>query len=59
MLKTQNKWENLTKAFEDSGLTRKVGLLKDLINTTLETIEIVEAYVEISISMLMTSDWEH
>ncbi|CAH2102026.1 unnamed protein product [Euphydryas editha] len=38
-------WENLTKSFEDSGLTRKVGLLKDLINTTLETSESVEAYV--------------
>lgn len=38
-------WDNLTKAFEDSGLTRKVGLLKDLINTTLETSENVESYV--------------
>ncbi|GBP25731.1 Retrovirus-related Pol polyprotein from transposon TNT 1-94 [Eumeta japonica] len=38
-------WDNLTKAFEDRGLTRKVGLLKDLINTTLETSESVESYV--------------
>lgn len=30
-------WKNLTKAFQDSGLLRKVGLLKDLINTTLES----------------------
>lgn len=38
-------WENLMRAFEDSGLTRKVGLLKDLINTTLETSASIEDYV--------------
>lgn len=38
-------WENLAKAFEDSGLTRKVGLLKELINTNLENSLSVEDYV--------------
>ncbi|CAG4974189.1 unnamed protein product [Colias eurytheme] len=38
-------WDNLTISFEDSGLTRKVGLFKDLINTTLETSENVESYI--------------
>lgn len=47
-------WENLTKAFEDSGLTRKVGLLKDLINTTLENSDSVEAYV----NKIMTSAYK-
>ncbi|CAG4961116.1 unnamed protein product [Colias eurytheme] len=30
-------WDNLTKAFEDRGLTRKAGLLIELINTNLES----------------------
>ncbi|KAL0893362.1 hypothetical protein ABMA27_014949 [Loxostege sticticalis] len=38
-------WNNLSRAFQDSGLLRKVGLLKDLINTTLETSTSVEDYV--------------
>lgn len=38
-------WENLQKAFDDNGLTRRVGLLKDLINTTLESSNSVEDYV--------------
>lgn len=38
-------WDNLAKAFEDSGLTRKVGLLKELINTNLENSLSVEDYV--------------
>lgn len=38
-------WDNLMRAFEDSGLTRKVGLLKDLINTTLESSSSIEDYV--------------
>lgn len=38
-------WDNLTKAFEDQGLTRKVGLLKELINTNLESSLSVEDYV--------------
>ncbi|XP_052740800.1 uncharacterized protein LOC128198607 [Bicyclus anynana] len=38
-------WERLAKAFEDSGLTRKVGLLKELINTNLENSLSVEDYV--------------
>ncbi|CAG9132206.1 unnamed protein product [Plutella xylostella] len=42
---TKEVWDNLTRAFDDSGLSRKVGLLKDLINTTLETSSCVEDYV--------------
>lgn len=38
-------WECLQKAFDDNGLTRRVGLLKDLINTTLETSNSIEDYV--------------
>lgn len=38
-------WDNLSRAFDDSGLTRKVGLLKELINTTLETCTNIEDYV--------------
>ncbi|CAG4958833.1 unnamed protein product [Colias eurytheme] len=38
-------WDNLTISFEDQGLTRKVGLLKELINTDLESSLSVEDYV--------------
>lgn len=38
-------WSNLEKAFDDSGLTRKVGLLRDLITTTLDNCDSVEDYV--------------
>ncbi|KAG6456369.1 hypothetical protein O3G_MSEX009690 [Manduca sexta] len=38
-------WTNLQNAFEDSGLSRKVGLLKDLINTSLDSCSSVEDYV--------------
>lgn len=38
-------WTCLQKAFDDNGLTRRVGLLKDLINTTLESSSSVEEYV--------------
>ncbi|XP_063823046.1 uncharacterized protein LOC135072971 [Ostrinia nubilalis] len=38
-------WQNLRNAFEDSGLTRKVGLLRDLVNTTLEGCSNIEEYV--------------
>ncbi|KAG6441883.1 hypothetical protein O3G_MSEX002084 [Manduca sexta] len=38
-------WSNLRKAFDDSGLTRKVGLLRELINTDLEGCGNVETYV--------------
>lgn len=38
-------WQNLQNAFEDSGLSRKVGLLKDLINTTLDNCTSIEEYV--------------
>lgn len=38
-------WESLHQAFDDNGLTRRVGLLKDLVNTTLESCNSVEEYV--------------
>lgn len=38
-------WNNLSMAFEDSGLLRRVGLLKDLINTTLDTSLSIEDYL--------------
>ncbi|KAJ0179561.1 hypothetical protein K1T71_005273 [Dendrolimus kikuchii] len=38
-------WCNLQKVFEDSGLSRKVGLLKDLINTTLDNCASIEEYI--------------
>lgn len=38
-------WTNLSKAFDDKGLTRRVGLLRDLITTTLETCQGIEDYV--------------
>ena len=43
-------WENLEKAFEDSGLTRKVGLLKTLVTTKLENCSSVEEYCDTIIS---------
>jgi hypothetical protein len=38
-------WDNLGKAFDDSGLTRKVGLLKELVNTNLESSSSIEDYI--------------
>lgn len=38
-------WENLSKAFQDDGLTRRVGLLRILITTKLEDCSSVEEYV--------------
>lgn len=38
-------WDNLQKAFQDNGLTRRVGLLKKLITTRLENCSSVEDYV--------------
>lgn len=38
-------WTNLQKAFDDKGLTRRVGLLRDMITTTLENCQNVEDYV--------------
>ncbi|XP_057671187.1 uncharacterized protein LOC130902919 [Diorhabda carinulata] len=38
-------WECLQQAFDDKGLTRRVGLLKDLINTKLESSYSLEEYV--------------
>ncbi|CAH2083649.1 unnamed protein product [Euphydryas editha] len=38
-------WDSLQRAFDDNGLTRRVGLLKDLVNTTLESSGNVESYV--------------
>lgn len=39
-------WDKLCAAFEDSGLTRKVGLLRTLITTQLENCGSVEEYVD-------------
>lgn len=41
----QEVWQSLHKAFDDNGLTRKVGLLRELINTTLESSNGIEDYV--------------
>lgn len=38
-------WENLQKAFEDKGLTCKVGLLRALTSTKLEDCKSIESYV--------------
>lgn len=38
-------WENLEKAFDDSGLYRRVALLRDLITTTLDSSRNVDDYV--------------
>lgn len=38
-------WKNLQKAFEDTGLTRKVGLLRKITTTRLENCESMERYV--------------
>lgn len=43
-------WNNLSRAFDDKGLTRKVGLLRDLITTTLESCQSIEDYVNKIIS---------
>lgn len=44
-------WDNLAKAFDDSGLTRRVGLLRELCTTTLTSCQNVEEYV----SKIMTT----
>jgi hypothetical protein len=41
----QEAWKNLQAAFEDSGLTRKVGLLRKIITTKLETSGSMDKYV--------------
>ena len=38
-------WVKLKAVFEDSGLTRKVGLLRTLVTTGLESCESVEKYI--------------
>lgn len=38
-------WDNLASAFQDTGLTRRVGLLRTLITTSLENSDSVEDYV--------------
>lgn len=45
-------WEKLNNAFEDNGLTRRVGLLKQLISTNLSECESTETYV----NKIMTAD---
>lgn len=42
---SEQVWNNLRKAFDDSGLTRKVGLLRELITTDLESCGSVENYI--------------
>lgn len=41
----QETWESLQRAFEDNGLTRRVGLLRTLTTTRLENCASVEEYV--------------
>lgn len=41
----QQVWNCITKAYDDSGLTRKVGLLRDLITTNLDGCQNIEEYV--------------
>lgn len=43
-------WKNLNNAFEDSGLTRRVGLMRKLITTTLTACGSMEKYVNEIIS---------
>lgn len=43
-------WDKLKEVFEDSGLTRKVNLLRTLITTRLENCSSIEEYVNIIIS---------
>lgn len=38
-------WKNLKKAFEDRGLTRKVGLLRKITTTKLENCDSMEGYI--------------
>ncbi|CAH2100602.1 unnamed protein product [Euphydryas editha] len=38
-------WDNLCKVCDESVLTRRVGLLRDLITTTLENCQSIEEYV--------------
>uniref|UniRef100_A0A2H1VGX3 SFRICE_028935 n=1 Tax=Spodoptera frugiperda TaxID=7108 RepID=A0A2H1VGX3_SPOFR len=38
-------WEHLSRAFDDSGLTRRVGLLRDLCTTTLSGCQNIDEYV--------------
>lgn len=38
-------WDNLTKAFDDSGLSRRGGLLRQLISTRLDDCKSMEDYV--------------
>jgi len=41
----QEAWNNLCKAFNDNGLTRRVGLLRALITTHLENCDSVDDYI--------------
>lgn len=49
----KSAWENLEKSFEDSGLSRKVELLKQLVKLTLADCESIEDYVSRMTSMLI------
>lgn len=59
-------WKKLCATFEDSGLTRKVGLLRILLTTSLENSNSVEDYVNkiiltaqklSSVGMTVTDEW--
>ena len=59
-------WDNLILAFEDSGLTRKVGLLRSLLTTNLSNCASIEDYVNKiiltshklnSIGMIVSDEW--
>lgn len=46
----KSAWENLEKSFEDSGLSRKVELLKQMVKLTLSDCESIEDYVNRMVS---------
>lgn len=59
-------WENLSRAFQDDGLTRRVGLLRTLITTKLEDCSSVEEYVNriittahklTSVGLMVSDEW--
>lgn len=63
----EEAWKNLQKAFEDTGLTRKVGLLRKITTTRLENCESMEKYVNeimsaahqlAAIGFEIRNDWE-
>lgn len=43
-------WDNLSKAFDDNGLMRRVGLLHTIINTKLENCESMEQFIHVIVT---------